>query len=525
MRIKIGSRKSDLARIQAYSVGDQLAKLNPKIEIEYDFRESLGDINQSDPLWQMPAQGVFTQDFYEGLCEGRWDIVVHSWKDLPVEERDGTEIVATLPRADLRDLLICPIEIADKLSLRKEIRVLSSSPRRQFNLGFFLKTALPGKDLQVEFKDIRGNVQTRIRKLLDGEGDALIVAKAAIDRLLMATRPEFLETKEFIQSAMEQCRWMVLPISANPTAAAQGALAIEVARGREDILPLLQKLNCTRTFAAVKNERKLHKSFGGGCHQKIGINYQEHSEGTVISLRGLSESGETLNRFQLVSTPSEVDAGQLSHAHDKTSVKSFWPNSSRKEQLFDREEIAWEEVKTEINLGEESSPLLLTRKESLPKDLSIPNGQILWTSGIRTWQSLAAEGIWVNGTLDSLGESQIPNSFAWIQGGESLNWQKLSHSSAPSSDRVRNIPTYHLRSKTQIDFDLSQYQRFFWMSGTQFSEAVRRWPEIRNRSHASGPGNTLEHLRQELGDSAKIELFLSLTEWMKFHQQPKKDES
>src|SRR5690349_14814080 len=105
MKIKIGSRRSDLARVQALAVGRALKKAHRDLEVVHSFKESLGDKNLSDPLWKMPERGVFTEDFVDDLIQGRCDVVVHSWKDLPAEPRTETAIVATLPRADQRDLL------------------------------------------------------------------------------------------------------------------------------------------------------------------------------------------------------------------------------------------------------------------------------------------------------------------------------------------------------------------------------------------------------------------------------------
>src|SRR5207245_8532816 len=106
MRLVLAARRSELARIQAIEVGDALRKANPQVTIEYSFNESLGDKNHNDPLWQMPEKGVFTQDLREGLLAGRYDLAVHSWKDLAIEDDGETEIVATLARADMRDLLL-----------------------------------------------------------------------------------------------------------------------------------------------------------------------------------------------------------------------------------------------------------------------------------------------------------------------------------------------------------------------------------------------------------------------------------
>src|SRR6266487_2399048 len=106
MRLVLAARRSELARIQAFQVGRTLQVAQPQITIEYSFHESLGDKNQNDPLWQMPEKGVFTQDLREGLLAGRYDLAVHSWKDLTIEEDPETEVIATLPRADPRDVLL-----------------------------------------------------------------------------------------------------------------------------------------------------------------------------------------------------------------------------------------------------------------------------------------------------------------------------------------------------------------------------------------------------------------------------------
>src|SRR5882762_10808235 len=131
MRVTIASRRSDLARTQAYQVGETLQTAHPRIEINYSFHDSLGDRNQNDPLWQMPEKGVFTQDFREGLLRGDFDLVVHSWKDLAIEEDRETEIAATLPRADARDLLLVREDRWVDVERTGVMTILTSSPRRK----------------------------------------------------------------------------------------------------------------------------------------------------------------------------------------------------------------------------------------------------------------------------------------------------------------------------------------------------------------------------------------------------------
>ena len=186
MRLVLAARRSELARIQAFQVGRALENLNPKIKIEYSFHESLGDKNQNDPLWQMPEKGVFTQDLRAGLLAGKYDLAVHSWKDLAIEDEGETEIVATLPRADMRDLLLVRAEAFAGVQCSGRMTILTSSPRRSYNLQTFLPAALPARINELIFEPVRGNVPTRIRKMWNPGADALIVAKAAVDRLLEA---------------------------------------------------------------------------------------------------------------------------------------------------------------------------------------------------------------------------------------------------------------------------------------------------------------------------------------------------
>ena len=132
--MRLSGRSSELSRIQMHQVADAIRVAAPSTEVVMNFRESLGDKMLDDPLWAMPEKGVFTEDFVEDLRSGRTDVVVHSWKDLPTEPRIGTRIVATLPRADVRDVLLMRRDLWESVREGSHIRILSSSPRRAHNL-------------------------------------------------------------------------------------------------------------------------------------------------------------------------------------------------------------------------------------------------------------------------------------------------------------------------------------------------------------------------------------------------------
>jgi hydroxymethylbilane synthase len=493
MRVTIASRRSDLARIQAYQVGEALQAAHPQIEINYSFHESLGDRNQNDPLWQMPEKGVFTQDFREGLLHGDFDLVVHSWKDLAIEEDPETEIAATLPRADARDLLLVREDRWSEIERTGVITILTSSPRRAYNLESFLREALPARLRELYFTNVRGNVPTRVRKLLESEVDGLIVAKAALDRLLAAKQSEFVSTGKELRRALSQCRWMVLPLRENPSAPAQGALAIEVVRRRADLRALLAPLNCADTFAAVTREREILRGYGGGCHQKIGASVLRRPFGEITFLRGLTDDGRVLDGRTLSSSQPRPP---------KISREQLWPLNSSESDWFDREAIP-------VKPANGAPALWIAKAEALPDDWCPAAGQIIWASGVQTWKRLAGRGVWVHGSAESLGEQEPPKIDTLVAGD--LSWLKLTHVAGYDDGTVPTLATYRLEPKDGRP-DLAGRKYFFWKSGSMFEYALAFTPWIKPMTHFCGPGNT-QRILEKNGIEAHV--FLDHAQWLR----------
>jgi hydroxymethylbilane synthase len=211
----------------------------------------------------------------------------------------GTIISATIDRADLRDLLIFKKQSITK----KNISLLTSSPRRKENLSSFLLKALPSKPEEIQFMDIRGNILTRIKKLMESDADGLVMAKAAIDRIIKDESRNFLKEKEEVLNYFKDLNWMVLPLSENPAAPAQGALAIETRSDDEETIEILNKINNSEVFRSVEKERAILKKYGGGCHQKIGVSHQLLDVGEILNLKGETEDG--LRLYENIFTPKE----------------------------------------------------------------------------------------------------------------------------------------------------------------------------------------------------------------------------
>ena len=491
MRLVLAARRSELARIQAFQVGRTLENLNPNLKIEYSFHESLGDKNQNDPLWQMPEKGVFTQDLREGLLAGRYDLAVHSWKDLAIEDDGQTEIAATLARADMRDLLLVRADRWEEVCRSGRMTILTSSPRRSYNLQTFLPVALPAKIDDLIFEPVRGNVPTRVRKMWQSSADGLIVAKAALDRLLEVREEEFAATKAELRHLLSQCRWMVLPLGANPTAAAQGALAIEIKNGRPELRDLFAAINCRDGFETTVREREILRSYGGGCHQKIGTNVLRRPYGEITFLRGLTDGGVVLK---------EVSLNPNRPRPPKIAKNLLWPFLPGDSDWFKRERIP---------ATIPNSSLWVARANALPEDAIVSDSQIVWTAGSKTWLKLVSRGIWVNGSADGLGEQEDPRIETLA--GAPLNWTKLTHADTASENGMRSLATYRLVPKTDAPA-LEGKQYFFWSSGSGFERALSLNPWLKSMTHFCGPGNTEKALQR---NGIAPHIFLNHEHWLR----------
>jgi hydroxymethylbilane synthase len=490
MRLVLAARRSELARIQAFRVGDALAQANPHVTIEYSFHDSLGDRNQNDPLWQMPEKGVFTQDLREGLLAGRYDLAVHSWKDLATEEDAETEVAATLARADMRDVLLVRDDRWEEIRRNGRMSILTSSPRRGYNLDSFLRRALPAK-LELTFAPVRGNVPTRVRKLWQPGADGLIVAKAALDRLLEAEQEEFAVTKADLRRALSRCRWMVLPLRANPAAPAQGALAIEIKRARSDLRALLAQINCPATFETVAREREILRGYGGGCHQKIGASVLRRPYGEITFLRGLADDGRVLDNYSLASSQTRPP---------KISREQMWPLKPADADWYKREAIP---------ATIPDAPLWIAKAAALPDDVTIAASQLVWASGLRTWERLAERGVWVNGCAEGLGEQEHPQIDTLA--GARIKWVKLTHEDAPDENGMQPLPTYRLVTNDKSPA-LEGRKYFFWTSGSAFERALMLNPWLKSSVHSCGPGNTQRALGRK---GIEAHVFLDHEQWLK----------
>lgn len=243
----IGSRGSKLALWQAEQARDGLRQLNPAVEIRIEIIKTTGDV-KSEPLSVIGGKGVFTKELEEALLDGRIDLAVHSLKDLPTVLPEGLSISAICEREDARDALVLRsslrIEDSSLLNLPERATVGTSSQRRLAQLKALRS--------DVVVKDLRGNVDTRIRKLDEGQYDAVILASAGLLRL-----------------GLQQRIAAKIPVSEILPAVGQGAIAIETRSDDEFAIATTARLDHRETRLACLAERAFLRALGGGCQLPI----------------------------------------------------------------------------------------------------------------------------------------------------------------------------------------------------------------------------------------------------------------
>jgi hydroxymethylbilane synthase len=241
-RLRIGSRGSQLALWQAHHISALLRERGHEVELE--IIKTTGDKITDVALAKVGTKGMFTKEIEEALAEGRIDLAVHSLKDLPTELSPGFEIAAVTTRENPRDVF-CSRQYNSIEDLPQRARVGTSSLRRQAQL----KAVRPDLDIH----PLRGNVDTRLRKLEAGEYDAIILAAAGLNRL-----------------GKTQLVKQVIPAEVMCPAAGQGALGIEIRAGDSVTGQHLAFLDDAAARATTTCERALLNKLGGGCQVPIG---------------------------------------------------------------------------------------------------------------------------------------------------------------------------------------------------------------------------------------------------------------
>jgi hydroxymethylbilane synthase len=287
----IGSRGSKLALWQAKWIKALISGFHPEVTAEIEIIKTTGDV-KTEPLSVIGGKGVFTKELEDALIAGRIDLAVHSLKDLPTNLPDLLTIAAICEREDARDALVLREEQTrgSVNDLPPGAVVGTSSQRRLAQLKYLRR--------DVVIKDLRGNVDTRLRKLDEGQYDALLLAAAGLRRLGLESRiSALIATDE------------MLP------AVGQGALAVETRANDHSTIALVGSLNHTATQLACASERSFLRALGGGCQLPIAAYAVASRDDLVLEGLVADPIGQEVVRGKLTGSTAEAEelGSRLAH--------------------------------------------------------------------------------------------------------------------------------------------------------------------------------------------------------------------
>jgi len=298
-KLIIGTRGSALALKQAYYVQNLLQSAHPHIGIEIKIIQSLGDNQQETPLPEIGAKGLFTAEIESELLSQKIDLAVHSLKDLPSTLPEGLIYAGSPKREDARDVFIS-YKWRSVEDVPTKSTIASGSTRRKAQ---FLEVR---SDL--EFRDLRGNIETRINKLKTEGWDGIIMAAAALHRLNMSDQiTRYLDPLQFVP------------------AVGQGAIGLEIKQGREELEKLVDSIIDIETTQCCKAERLFLSHLEGGCSSAIGCWGRMENRRFLITGYAAASNGSKVVRKSLKGMPADSSqlALQLAEEFERAGAKEL----------------------------------------------------------------------------------------------------------------------------------------------------------------------------------------------------------
>ena len=517
--LRLGTRRSLLARAQSSAIARELERLHPGLVVELVGIETRGDRITDIPLSQVDGKEFFTAEIDAALLSGAVDLTVHSYKDLSLERPAGLLLGAVPKRENPRDIVFFAADAMEQLASGATLRIGSSSPRRQAFVPQFLERALPrfeaspgarGQASRVQLCELRGNVDSRLRRLREPRGserqlDGVILAFAGLSRLW---RDEAVGAAAVLRELLAGLPRMLLPLTLCPTAPAQGALAIECRRDDERTRSVLGAIDDSVTRRAIEVERAQLAQRGGGCHQRFGATQvMVEGLGALLYLRDADDRGS-----------ADPELRWTAPAPPGVPVRP-WDGS-------DQSPLHSEGVSNAAALCAralaKAGAVFVAHRRALPP---LPTAELnrcahVWVSGTETWFALAARGVWVEGCAEGLGFNHLQATLEapLLNLPSREHWLALTHADALVGwAETPVLATYrHVAAANQAPGEASQAERspasarqIWWHSSAQFERWRSHWSA--DCVHACGPGKTADHLRG--AGVAPLMVFPSVSHW------------
>ena len=490
----------------------KILQVEPDAMVEIIGRSSRGDKVLHVPLSSLDGTDFFTQEIFEALQNGEAEIAVHSLKDMSADHFFSHTAFAIVDREDVRDVAIFNPSVLSKIENGQTIVIGTCSPRRELMATQFLKKALPqlSKEIVIETKPIRGNVEGRLTQLNEGKYDGTILAAAGLNRLLEAEAIEGItEDLSSVTGLLKNKRLMFLPLIECVPAPCQGAIVAEADPSNVWAVEILRKINDEALLHEVIAEKRKAYQYGTGCLQKFGVVTLHTSNGNYLYAAGEDKDGHTFTEWSPLPSVS-VSPDHIFSTTD--SMKDFFT-------------YEWSDQKISID---EPLVFVANYKALLQEGLrEVLNEKKVWTSGTKTWYELAKLGVWVEGSADALGfEHWLPmlNMPLIHQSAEDVCI--LTHEAAVArwKQKGRNaVSNYRLipSNLESVQTKISEAKAVFWSSYAQYEYYGKYVAD--DALHICAGGETAERLRQAGINPVIFPTIKSFDVWRKSVTLPRKD--
>lgn len=453
-------RGSWLSLAQAEIFKARVQRHFPEINVAVVVRDTAGDKNQSTPLHLVEGQDFFTKDIQRSLQQGEADFALHSMKDVSSADFFDNSCHAIIGRDALQDVAIFNSDVLHKLKRGDTIRIGTSSPRRSVMAVDFLQKALPqinNVPPQLHALPVRGNVDIRLQKLDNGEYDGLVLAAAGLNRLLA-----YAPASPTVQQLLADKKIMVLPLFECPPAAGQGAIVAETSPHNSAAVALLQAIEEPTITQAVQQERSIAHRHGYGCSQPFGAFCLPFGNGFFAYAHGQHVDQPSFTEWHF---DAPLAKGRYSILNTAQYMKDFFSYKYLSQTAID---------------GSTNAVFVASHKAvHSPALVQALQHKTIWAAGTKTWLSLAQQGLWVSGSADGLGLSNLlpllqsplfnthQNDLLILTNSDSaLDWQQKGWQA---------VGTYALSPTHQpaLIAALQNAQAIFWTSFQQYKAYER----------------------------------------------------
>jgi len=413
----------------------------------------------------------------------------------------GVNKFAVVDRDDTRDVAIFNSDIEEKIRRGETIIIGTCSPRREEMATIFLKKALPqlNTEIKIETKDIRGNVETRLRKLNSSEYDATILATAGLNRLLKSQ-----EDTNLIKELLAVKKLMLLPLIECVPAPCQGAIVAETHHLNTKAIEVLQKLNEEELFADCYAEKKEAIKYGAGCIQKFGITTLRTKNDKYLYAAGKDSEGTEFVKWDPL--PGIKIEGTLFSSTEV--MKGF----------FDYE---WSDKEVKF----EKPVVFIANYKAIQDQTEVKNlsNKIIFASGTKTWFELSKKGFWVTASADALGfEFLLASLNMPLLNIQDEDITILTHETAAERWRTKGydaLSNYKLLPKNDemIQESIAAAEAIFWTSFSQY-EFYGKYVQA-DAKHLCAGGETAELLKQAGIEPVIFPTIKAFEQWRRYSIQ------